>query len=966
MGKGLRIAAVVVAADAAAGIVRTAVRPAAAAGHAGLRAVTDMLRPPRPTGWLDGISDPGERYRLAADRHGVANTALLLRALWRRWAFFLLLSAVLFAWGGLVGPQYAATWGDLARAEPFIFIPAFLLLAGQAAFYHWQVRARRLARPGEWLRDPSAWVPPSDPADSRALASWAIVTAAGLLVLPTVAMAATGDSTATDQALAIIQGLLPYENGGFKTTAFGAPLHVLSATLSAVACGVLSWHTVAGVVATAHEGKVLGQRWHQIWAPIRVVIGAGLIFPAPSGYSGGHLLLYQAAVEVNQVTNDMWGAYVKATLSGTAAAANSPGVPPSVGGATVAEQILRSALCAAVVSNNAATAGVQSSAPSPAADGTFAASGSDGSGTQIWSWGKTCGGLSLPVPPSAASAPMRAFSAARIAAVRDTVQAVQNSGLAQQIANWATVAQGNQAFPSAALLTLMQAGQAYDMAMTQGAATLAADQNAAARKKLTDTASAGGWTQAFSYDRALAQASAQTAALASESPTWTAPRDSAPLLGFGSDVSDATVSAYNAALQKLTTLLDSERGAGTLAAADLQSAGDSAMDMNSIDKLLVPFDRKISTAVLDWAASTSTPDPTQELVNLGAKFSAASNYLIGGSYIASKIMSENTYNNAMQFVRPLVYGCIAIGWLLQFWLPLTPFLLGFTLAVGWALATMELVLLVPVWALQWVRMDGQDLIEQQRTGLIIAANWALRPPLAILAYCGVRSLIPLVYPLLKQFPAAYLGSSGGHYVGLVGTIGGVVVLSVMSYNLLLRLYGGIISIPDRVPRLLGLPGDGLDADAHRSGSGMALGVAGGVNNAAPSGLGGGSSSKSGSRGGAAGVRPVGDKGAKAEADAAQATATTQAADARTAAKMAGGEGGSHGSSSGGRGEAGPNSWVNQGGGYDALSPDQQADAEAAYDKIADGDGSRAEWAREIGLDGYVSHVQGKQAENRGE
>jgi hypothetical protein len=511
--------------------------------------------------------------------------------------------------------------------------------------------------------------------------------------------------------------------------------------------------------------------------------------------------------------------------------------------------------------------------------------------------------------------------------------------------------------------------------MTAAAATLAANQNSAARSKLTTAAASGGWMQAFAFDRALAQASAQTAQIASQAPAWSAPKGQGSIWQVTGGLSQDTVRAYNTALSKLTDELTTERGAGTLTAEDLASAADN--DDGYINRLLLPLDHRLSAAVVDWSAASAS-DPVGDLQGLGAKLSAAGEATslasLGLSWVACNEAGQltgacDTYKQAMSYVRPLIYATFGGGWLLQFWLPFTPFMLGLTLAVGWSLATLELAILVPVWALTWMRMEGQDLIEQQKVGLIIAFNWALRPPIALCAYAGVRTLIPLVYPLLATgFSAAWVGAQGGHYSGVLGTLSGVLVLSVLSYHLLLRLYSGILSIPDKLPRLLGLPGDGLDADAHAAGSRGVIASTGGAGRAGGGGGGGSGGGGNGGGGpkppkpgggGAPGVKPAG--GGSADGAAAVAGAMTASTDG---GHSGGGGSASTGSTGSGGREAGPDSWVNQSGGFGGLDAGQQAAAEGAYDNIVSRGGKKGEWAEGIGLDGYVQHVQTKQAERR--
>jgi hypothetical protein len=249
-----------------------------------------------------------------------------------------------------------------------------------------------------------------------------------------------------------------------------------------------------------------------------------------------------------------------------------------------------------------------------------------------------------------------------------------------------------------------------------------------------------------------------------------------------------------------------------------------------------------------------------------------------------------------------------------------PWIAGLWLSVGWAIATAEVIIAGPIGALLMVRMDGQELIDHvQRPYLIVLLNWALRPTLAVLSFAAYRILLSPCMALLKGgFSVAYVGNQGGHIVGILGTLGGVLLLSMLSWQMMLRLTAIIISIPDKIPTLLGFPGGGMaDAEAHGGGTkaivAMGGGVAGGAARAA------GSASKipsGGGGGGAPGLRPVGGGG------------------------------------------AGPGHWTRASGGLEGLTGEQQQAAQSAY----------GEWAQEnpgpaskYGLSEYVDYAQQREA-----
>ena len=71
----------------------------------------------------------------------------------------------------------------------------------------------------------------------------------------------------------------PVSATGTTTDVLQAVFQILNSILFALGAGIISWHTVQGIVASAHTGKPLGDRWHTIWAPMRVVWGVGNLAP---------------------------------------------------------------------------------------------------------------------------------------------------------------------------------------------------------------------------------------------------------------------------------------------------------------------------------------------------------------------------------------------------------------------------------------------------------------------------------------------------------------------------------------------------------------------------------------------------------------------------------------------------------------------------------------------------------------
>ncbi len=145
----------------------------------------------------------------------------------------------------------------------------------------------------------------------------------------------------TDIAWQIVNAVLPSE----ATTMWGRVLQVFTSVLFFLGGLFVAYQTVVGIVATAHTGQVLGNRWHQIWVPLRIVVGLGLLAPLPStGFSSAHYILRDVVARAGiNLANAMSSTGIKTVVEdGTTI------VPVSVDGSTVAMTILQHEICAAV------------------------------------------------------------------------------------------------------------------------------------------------------------------------------------------------------------------------------------------------------------------------------------------------------------------------------------------------------------------------------------------------------------------------------------------------------------------------------------------------------------------------------------------------------------------------------------------------------------------------------------------
>ncbi|MBY5885366.1 hypothetical protein HFN49_04030 [Rhizobium leguminosarum] len=114
---------------------------------------------------------------------------------------------------------------------------------------------------------------------------------------------------------------------------------------------------------------------------------------------------------------------------------------------------------------------------------------------------------------------------------------------------------------------------------------------------------------------------------------------------------------------------------------------------------------------------------------------------------------------------------------------------------------MEAMIALPIWCLRWLKMDGNDDFagDSVKLGLLFTVNIFLRPALAMLAIFAAYGVFnPVLGMLDRLWATAFLAQSGGHVVGLPGYILLTFGQTYMIWYVVMRTYGQIWALPDRV------------------------------------------------------------------------------------------------------------------------------------------------------------------------
>ena len=604
----------------------------------------------------------------------------------------------------------------------------------------------------------------------------------------------------SNTAWQLVKAVLPTDTA----SPWGQTLQVFTTVLFFL-CGLsVAFGTVQGIVASAYTGKPLGEKWHQIWVPLRVIIGVGLLCPMPTtGFSPVHYLLRDVVARGGiNLADASWSVFVTTVASGETTI-----LPVSSSGSSVAMTILQHEICAATYNQAGSLWGWQARLPQPA--GEVTGLGIPGYGRKVtWSYGPTCGHYSYGIPDN-----REGFSNVRREAIKEIVfayraEAQRYAKLAAETAGLSsadamTRALGSKGLSSTIVQDIRSRGAAFNAKISEAAKTEATKVEKESRSKLVENAKLKGFLSAGTYFRGLSQISELTTALSNETLEDVGPRTDGD---FGL--------ALDRAFAILRLQVSGEVDRANLTANDFAAAGDEGS--NFLVKLLAP----ISRGLAEWGATPSmkSGDAMSNLISSGhAMISIAWTAIGAGATLM--VASSNWFSSALgaggaadfllDWSKPVVGGLFFIGAIRAYLIPVLPFVFIMISGIALVAALLEAMIALPLWCLKWLRMDnGQDFAgESVRMGLILTVNIFLRPSLAILAYCGSYPVFDVVLRTLdSMWATAFLGQTGGAIVGLVGFLVMQIVLLYLTWYLGFKVYGQSWALPDRVLAWLGLPG----------------------------------------------------------------------------------------------------------------------------------------------------------------
>lgn len=654
--------------------------------------------------------------------------------------------------------------------------------------------------------------------------------------------------------------------GGLPTADINSPyanaFAVLTASLAFLGSLFIAYHVVIGIVSSAYTGKVLGERWHQIWAPLRVVFGFGMLIPMGDGFSAVHYLLRDvvglAAVNLGNaavhafVVNqfDPTTDYVKAKIS-------------TKSGEDVANKFFAAEVCTGVI--NASDYNLFTdffyNAQSPA-NGQPTSSDTENSN---WEFG-SCGTITLPnVKIDGADGGLTledmrdnvdGFNKDRIDATVELADSIHKlmdyEALGEFLnTNASTVETSNDALIQK-LRTDGVIGAGIQDQINRIVKTWN-DEVGEAASDVFELASRGGRSGALAditkygfmaagtYERTLSSMASFTNTMVTTGATSTT-----------IDVDEAMVRKIHKAAMIIgsSKAIDNNDNAGQ----------DNSAESNSgiKDKILRTV---LPTSLMGaYYSGTTSLDPVGDMIVFGNQLLTWTGYVIAffiflkvggfvggilGAFAGSGVASPATgiagvvvgsafsslAGAIIPWIAPAIIGMILIGLMHSFVLPMIPFIMVFIMGISWLLMFLEGAIAGVLWAFVFIRMDGNEFADQKQSpGIALLFNLLLRPALGMLAFAGMILLLPaLLNGLMAIWAMGFVmqtgDSQGLTIVSIYQFLAQAVIFAWMQWTITLRLASLIPSIADRVGHWMGISSTSGYSDGMETGATIAGAIA---------------------------------------------------------------------------------------------------------------------------------------------
>jgi len=151
-------------------------------------------------------------------------------------------------------------------------------------------------------------------------------------------------------------------------------------------------------------------------------------------------------------------------------------------------------------------------------------------------------------------------------------------------------------------------------------------------------------------------------------------------------------------------------------------------------------------------------------------------------------------------LKPLIMYLFFLGLFLAFYLPAVVMVQWIIGLVQWMLYVIEATVVIPLWAVLFASDMGQKAFAPQaaQQGLIHLVSILFYPALMVIGFTiGIKVLDVVGTFVIDYIMIGFLGMTANYSFGLLSTVVGVTLVGVVAYQVIMRIFSGMLELNDR-------------------------------------------------------------------------------------------------------------------------------------------------------------------------
>jgi conjugal transfer/type IV secretion protein DotA/TraY len=583
--------------------------------------------------------------------------------------------------------------------------------------------------------------------------------------------------------------------------------------------GILAAYTlIAGTMATAHDGEMLGKKWSSAWVPIRTVLGTAMIAPVSNGFAVIHFAIYKMIFMGVGVAG--WLVPV-AVLSLTNLMSHSS-VSADMEVRKLAKDTILGTACVQLYNDKLSKYLIQSrNSGYPETDVQFYSvqnfeAKSQGKRVVGYNFGgpkdflsgnktQTCGFVRLEITSEGELQKELAGSAGYkplvdVASVQAAVQEAQAKALAnmtQAAMNYAPVLiKTDSANAGKVNEKVEELTQAYKSEMKRAAiVALIKANNVDAVNEISEK----GWAFLGAYYMKIVQAINNTNAAVNSVPS-----SSGQAQAIESDsLSYSWYGSFMNTYERLQTMLK-----------DADAYNADTTDLSGQDSSL--FTKLIKGFTSNGGVFTGDGNVDQLLsitqqINVGNhvlnSVGAAGIFVSSASLLALIPKVSDVIIAAGTIIGPffsiiMIVGLVN-GIMLAYVIPMIPYIIWIGVVVSYMAVCIEAMIAAPMWVMAHLSPDADDIVGKQGQGYMLSVILTMKPPLAVFGFIASFIIMSVGAMLINATFLIATSFVNSGWLGLTYTIAMTAVYMTLNLNNTMNATRVMTTLPDSILEWLG-------------------------------------------------------------------------------------------------------------------------------------------------------------------